>query len=120
MKLSARISTPLALMEFAGTVDQAKEQIAPITEIERRAYASGTIRSKNCAPEHHVARPQQRVGDVARAINQRRGVGFVWEGGREGVGGLAATASPSISALSASSLPIPSAILANLLVKSAP
>jgi hypothetical protein len=79
-------------------VDQAELQIAAIAEIERRGGAvsvahaaaiGGIIRPQNCGAERHVARSQQGVGDIVRAVDQGRGIGLVGEGGREGVSRLA-------------------------------
>ena len=68
-------------------VDQAKHQVAAVAEIERRATAismaraaavGGVIRPQNCGPKHHVARPQQGAGDIARAIDQGCGISLVY------------------------------------------
>ena len=78
--------------KFAGALDQAKKQIAPKTEIERRACLPAflpVVGAQNRGPENLIARAQQGVGDVARAVDQRRGVGLVWKDDREGVSGLA-------------------------------
>ena len=55
----------------------------------RAAAIGGVVGAYDCCAEHHVARPQQGAGDIARAIDQGCGIGLVGEGGREGVGRLA-------------------------------
>jgi hypothetical protein len=69
-----------------GTLDQAQDQIAPKTEIERRASARPL---QNGGPENLVVWPQQGVGHIARATDQHRCVSLVGKDGRDGGSRLA-------------------------------
>jgi len=91
-------------------LDHTEQQITAIAEIERRAFAESEavelpvgriVEADDCGPEHDVSRPQKSASDIARAIDQRRYIGFVWQDCGKGVGPIvgldeASTGAPSL------------------------